>query len=80
MTGRDLIIYILENGLEDTNVFKNGKINGFLTVKEAAVKLGVGTATILLWYALGEIEGFYVAGELYLLKDIKDPRLERMHK
>lgn len=46
MTGRDLIIYILSNNLEDEPVFKDGKWIGFLTVEEAAVKLGVGTPTI----------------------------------
>lgn len=80
MTGRDLIVYILKNDLEDVCIFKNGKIHGFLTLKEAAAKLGVGTATMLVWYALGEIEGFYVAGELYFPKDIEDPRLERIDK
>lgn len=80
MTGRDLIVYILKNDLEDTDIFKNGKIYGFLTIKEAAAKLGVGTATILVWYALDEIEGFYAGGELYFPKNIKDPRSERTDK
>lgn len=85
MTGRDLIVYILKNDLEDTDIFKNGKIYGFLTIKEAAAKLGVGTATILVWYALDEIEGFYASlpargAWIEIPKNIKDPRSERTNK
>lgn len=53
MTGRELIIYILSNGLEDEPVYKDGKFLGFLTAEEVAVKLNVGTATVK---ALNEIE------------------------
>ena len=77
MTGRDLIIYILENGLEDKEIFKDGKINGFLTLEEAAAKLHVGTATVLLWYALGRLQGFTLLDKIYFPRDIKDPRNQR---
>ena len=73
MTGRDLIIYILKNGLEDKEIFKDGKINGFLTLEEAAAKLNVGTATVLLWYALGRLKGFTLLDKIYFPKDIKIP-------
>ena len=46
MTCRELIIYILENNLEDEPVFKNGKFIGTMTISEAAAKLNVGSATI----------------------------------
>ena len=59
MTGRDLIIYILSNGLEDEPVFKNGKFIGFLTDAEAAAKMNVGTATIWAWVAQGRLDGTY---------------------
>ena len=36
MTGRDLIVYIMLNKLEDEQVFKDGKLLGFLTEAEAA--------------------------------------------
>lgn len=49
MTGRDLIIYILENHLEDEELFKDGRIPGLLTYEEAAVKFGVGVETIKAW-------------------------------
>jgi hypothetical protein len=46
MTGRDLIIYILENNLEDELVYKDGKFVGYMTVAEAAMTMDVGAATI----------------------------------
>ena len=59
MTGRDLIVYILSNGLEDEPVFKDGKFIGFLTADEAAEKLHVGPATIGAWVAQGRLDGVY---------------------
>lgn len=35
MTGRDLILYILMNNLEDEPVFEEGKFIGFVTDVEA---------------------------------------------
>lgn len=69
MTGRDLIIYILQNNLEDKPVFEDGKLLGFMTVKEAALKFGVGTATIEVWYKLNMIKGFTVGDTIYILAD-----------
>lgn len=46
MTGRDLIIYILEHNLENEVVYENGKIPGLMSISEAATTLGVGIATI----------------------------------
>lgn len=69
MTGRDLIIYILKNNLEDEPVFKDGKILGFLTQEEAALKFGVGPATVELWYKLQMIEGITLGERIYILAD-----------
>jgi hypothetical protein len=44
MTGRDLIVYILQNNLENEPVFKDGKFIGFMTEGEAAEKFDVGVA------------------------------------
>lgn len=46
MTGRDLIIYILENGLEDKEVLDGGKILGFETLYGLAEKKDIGVETI----------------------------------
>lgn len=56
MTGKELIIYILQNNLENEPVFKDGKFIGFLTVGEAATKCGVGAATILTLANRGMID------------------------
>ena len=69
MTGRDLIIYILKNGLEDKPVFKDGKFIGFLTAEEAAVKKQVGPATIQAWVDLGFVEGVTVKPGIYIPVD-----------
>lgn len=69
MTGRDLIIYILKNGLEDKPVFENGKFIGFVTTEEAALKKQVGQATIQAWVDLGRMEGVTVKPGIYIPVD-----------
>lgn len=66
MIGRDLVIYILENKLEDERVFENGTFLGFITPNEAALKLGVGVATIFTWIFRGQLEHVKI-GSLYLI-------------
>lgn len=66
MTGRDLIVYILENGLENEPVFDNGKFVGFISVGEAGVKFGTGEASIWAYYAMDMLEGYLIGGELYI--------------
>lgn len=66
MTGRDLIIYILENHLEDEELFKDGKIPGLLTYEEAAVKFGVGKERIISWVKLGYLKSFKIYGRSYI--------------
>lgn len=66
MTGRDLIIYIMENKLEDKRVFENGTFLGFITPTEAASKMDVGVATIFTWIFRGQLEHIKI-GNLYLI-------------
>ena len=42
MTGKELILYILQNNLENTIVLEDCFFIGFMTEKEAAVKFEVG--------------------------------------
>lgn len=65
MTGKEFIIYILENNLENEEIFENGRIKGFLTEEELAVKLGTGTETIRAWYMIGRIKGIKVGDKVY---------------
>lgn len=66
MNGRELILYILANGLEDEPVFENGRLLGFMTIGEAAVKFNVGTATIRAWINQGMLQGIKIGEELYI--------------
>ena len=66
MTGRDLIMYILSNNLENEPVFKDGKFVGFMTVMEAAVKFGVGPSTVRVWYDCGVLDGIKIGETIYI--------------
>ena len=64
MTGRELIMYILENHLEDEPVFQNGAFVGYVTDKKFAETLGVGLATVHTWMALGYVKGAVTIGDI----------------
>lgn len=74
MTGKELILYILQNNLEDTVVLKDNFFVGFMTEEEAAAKFGVGVATIKAWYYCEMLKGTQIGDSLYFLKDVADPR------
>lgn len=78
MTGRELILYILENHLEDEVLITKDRISSllFMTDKEAAVKFGVGLETVLMWHKLGMLEGTTAGKTLLILGNSKDPRKE----
>lgn len=69
MTGKDLIIYILQNNLEDEPVFQQGKFIGFVTAGEVAEKLNVGVATVYVWVYQKRLDGILVGGTLYIPAD-----------
>ena len=66
MTGRDLILYILANGLEDEPVFKGGTFIGFLTEDDFAKECNVGIATVRTWASLGMIDAIRTPGAIYI--------------
>ena len=76
MTGKELILYILQNNLEDTVVLDGGVFIGFMTEEEAAIKFDVGVATIHAWYQCRAIEGTKIGDSLYFRKDVADPRIK----
>ena len=76
MTGKDLIIYILKNNLEDEPIFEDGIFLGFMTAMEAAVKFGVGINTIRLWVDMGSLDGIKIGDEIYIPADAKNPKLK----
>lgn len=72
MTGRDLIIYILQNNLEDEEVFKIiFQSDAVLDIYQAAEKFHVGVATINTWVTSGYLKAFVVNGELRIPADAK---------
>lgn len=73
MTGRDLIIYILSNNLENEPVYKDGRFMGLLTVYEVASLLNVGPATICAWVAQGQMDGMVIGGILYIPANFTSP-------
>ena len=74
MTGRELILYILENNLENEEIIKDGMFIWMMSEEEAAVKFNVGIATIRTWFAYKMLDGIKIKDRLYFLKNIKDPR------
>lgn len=73
MTGRDLIMYILQNGLEDEPLYKDGRVLGFMSVYEAAAKAGVGPATIELWATLKKIDSVKIGSAIYIPINVEFP-------
>lgn len=71
MTGRDLIVYILTNHLEDRPVFENGTFIGFITIEEAAQKMDVGVATIKALIQQEILPSISVGGFIYIPADFK---------
>lgn len=80
MTGRDLILYILENNLENEVVIKDGIFVWLMDETEAAVKFGVGVAQIKAWYVCGMLSGTKIGDQLYFLRNIGDPRKDDKHE
>lgn len=75
MTGKELILYILQNNLENTIVLEDGFFVGFMTETEAAVKFDVGVEQIKAWYSCKMLKGTRIGDSLYFRKDIADPRM-----
>ena len=73
MTGRDLIIYIIQNGLEDKPVYEDGNILGFMNEMEAAVKFNVSTSTVRVWIGLKMLDGVLIGGVWYIPANAKNP-------
>lgn len=62
MTGKELILYILLNDFEDEEIDKDGKLVGFITIEEMALKRSVGVETVRTWIELGQIKSITIGG------------------
>lgn len=74
MTGKELILYILQNDLENEVVIKDGIFVWLMDEEEAAVKFDVGVATIRAWYMCGMLSGTKIGNRLYFFRNVTDPR------
>ena len=74
MTGKELILYILQNNLENTVVLEEGFFTGFMTEEEVAVKFNVGIETVRAWYNCKMAKATKIGDSLYFRKDMADPR------
>ena len=74
MTGKELIIHILQNNLENEDIL------GLMNEEEAAVKFGVGVCTIQLWSKYGLLKGIRIGNAMFFLNDTPDPRKESLKK
>lgn len=76
MTGRDLIIYILQNNLEDKYVsklflelaVKNVQFDNAMTLEKYAAKHDVGVETVKTWIKWGWICGVQLQDTVYILE------------
>lgn len=74
MNGRDLILYILMNNLEEKEVIdENGVFIGFMTIEDAAVKYEVGVATVKIWINTGLIKAVRIADKILIPATEKRP-------
>ena len=71
MTGRELIVYILTNGLEDEPIVQDGKFIGFLTMSDVATKMGVGVATVGTWIFQGRLKCVMIGGMPFIPGDFE---------
>ena len=73
LTGRELIVYILENNLEDEQVFDNGRFLGFMSINEAAYIFSVGPSTVKMWVELGSLPSIKLGNEYFIPINAKKP-------
>ena len=68
MTGKDLIIYILKNDLENENI-EYILTQMFLTKERVAIRLGVGVETVKTMAQLDLLPSITINGEIYIFND-----------
>ena len=79
MTGKELIMYILQNDLENKQIFENGTFLDFITIDKAASKFGVGAATIRYWVEFKMIPSIMIGNTIFIPKNVEDPRIRKVN-
>ena len=70
MKGRDLIVLIMNNNLEDEDVFDKKFLESIMpTIEKVAVMHSVGIATVEVWLESGCLDGVEFDGQVYILPD-----------
>lgn len=79
MTGRELIMFILLNGLEDELIVDEIELLDeiCMTVEEAAVKFGVGVPTVRVWADNDVIPKLVFNDKTYILKNTPNPMVRK---
>lgn len=72
MTGKDLILYILQNNLENEPVIKNGVFIGFTPADKIAAQMNVGTASINVILDKYDICGYISEDTLYVPANLRE--------
>lgn len=65
-TGRDLIIYILQNNLEDKPIATENSLLGFINIAEYAARNNMGISTAVAMFHLGKIPGFMIGSSIFV--------------
>lgn len=73
MTGRELILYILQNNLENEDVFQDGKFIALKSLGEVAEECGVGKETVHAWAKLNMIPSVFIGKTLYITANYVSP-------
>lgn len=66
MTGRDLIIYILSNGLENEPIYSDSTLLGLLTIEDISRQEQVGTATVYAWIKRGLLDTVTIGDVIFV--------------
>lgn len=73
MTGRELIIYILKNNLEDKELFDSDLSPLFMTAEKAATEWNCGTATVKAMVEIGKVKGIKIVNDYFILASQSNP-------
>lgn len=76
MTGKDLVLFMINHDLLDVEI--DTQITSlFLTVEEAAVKLGISTTSLSDMIKLGVVDSITFNDTTYVSKDIELTKIKR---
>lgn len=77
MTGKDLILYILENDLENSPVYEHNRFIGFMTVDEVALELNIGVAAVCALVEREVLDHICVGTTLFIPANFNKERKEK---